>query len=97
MKLFKKKFKSKPWIQERQVKRSINQFFQNEDIIRQSLEITNVIIRQTKKKLTITITLERPGLIIGKGGKIIDSLKKYLEMLYEIEITILILESKLWY
>jgi ribosomal protein S3 len=97
MKLFRKKAKFQPWTRERSVKRSINWFFQNEGINRSSLEITNITVKETKKdRLIINITLQRPGLLIGKEGKTINALEKYLEMLYETRITILIHESKLW-
>lgn len=58
--------------------------------------ITNLDFSFTKdQKLNVKITLVRPGILIGKGGKTIDSLTNYLKDVCNLnELTIE--ESKLW-
>ena len=46
--------------------------------------------------INITITLDRPGLLIGKAGSTYDLLLKYLEDTLSSKIHIHIIESKLW-
>ena len=60
------------------------------------LGITDIIIKIEDKVITIDITLERPGLLIGKAGRTIDGLTAYLERLHEKKIKIKIHESVLW-
>lgn len=49
-------------------------------------------------ELTITITLERPGLMIGKGGKTIFELEKFLSTReYCVPVKLQLKDSKLWY
>lgn len=81
----------------RRVRRLMSQFFVNEDISRDVLEITDVDVKIKKKLVTVTVTLGRPGLLIGKMGKTIDALKEYLENMIERDVEILIKESKLWW
>lgn len=62
-----------------------------------NLMITNFEVEKTSNVINITITLERPGILIGKGGITIDSLKKYLENQIQIPVTIKIKESRMWH
>lgn len=62
-----------------------------------TLGITNIEFDLYKDRLEILITLERPGVLIGKMGRVIDRLTIYLsERGLEIPVKILIKESKLW-
>jgi ribosomal protein S3 len=62
-----------------------------------SFQIQNIITKLSRKKLVITITLGRPGLLIGKGGRTIDSITKYLNKRWDTyEATIKIKESYLF-
>lgn len=47
-------------------------------------------------KVDVTITLERPGLLIGKGQKTIDGLKRYLNKEHKYHVDIMIEQSNLW-
>lgn len=62
--------------------------------------ITNLKFDFPNNDMVITITLERPGMLIGKGGHTIDSLTKHLnEWSFENDfenVKINIVESKLW-
>lgn len=45
--------------------------------------------------IELTVTLGRPGLLIGKGGRTIDALEEYLSDA-DNKVKILIIESTLW-
>jgi ribosomal protein S3 len=81
----------------KRIRRWMQQFFENEDIVRCRLEITAVDVKIKRHKITVTVTLGRPGLLIGKAGRTIDALKAYLEKIAEREVEIKIKESKLWW
>lgn len=61
-----------------------------------TLGITNLRYRQFKNHLLIEITLQRPGLLIGKGGRTIDKFTEYLTDVLDTKITLSIVESRLW-
>lgn len=58
--------------------------------------ITNLNFENSKESLKIKITTHRPGLLIGKQGKFISNLASNLKNVFEKEIKIDIIESKLW-
>lgn len=58
-----------------------------------SLGITDLIFVFNGRLLLVTVVLERPGLLIGKAGIVIDDLNKYLATM---NIVVGIKESKLW-
>ncbi len=55
-----------------------------------SASISKVIINRTSEKASVTINTARPGLIIGKGGVEVDSLKKALNKLvgYDVQVNV---------
>ena len=61
-----------------------------------SLEITNIKVNNKKLKIIITITLTRPGILIGKGGSEIDNLTQYISEYMDKPVIINIIESRLW-
>ncbi len=60
-----------------------------------NFEITDFSVDYTEEETIVKITLVRPGLLIGKGGKTIDGLTKYLNK-YQPNTKIHLIESKLW-
>src|SRR5690625_8030777 len=54
--------------------------------------ISSLIIERTLKRITITVTTSRPGIIIGKGGGEVESMRAELERLTGTEISINIVE-----
>lgn len=56
--------------------------------------IAKVVIERTLKRVTVTIHTSKPGIIIGKGGKDVEDLKKDLDKLTGKEIQINILEVR---
>lgn len=60
-----------------------------------NLGITNIEFKFNKDLLVMTITLLRPGLLIGRHGETIDKLSEYLSNGKK-PVKIHIIESKLW-
>ncbi len=56
--------------------------------------IARIIIERTLKRITITIHTSRPGIIIGKGGSEVDSIREELKKLTESDIQINIVEIR---
>ncbi len=56
--------------------------------------ISDVEIIRTSKKVSVTIKTARPGLVIGKGGSEVDSLKKVLKKLIGYEVQVNVFEIK---
>lgn len=56
--------------------------------------VSRIIIERTLKMVTVTICTSRPGFIIGKGGKDVDTLIKELKKLTNKEVQINIHEIK---
>jgi len=96
-------FNKKKRIQENQILkkkvcRTIRNFFEYADLKASiiSFGITDVSVEQNKKEMKITITLERPGLLIGKHGRVINALETHLKGVFSMDVSISIKESKLW-
>lgn len=60
------------------------------------LNITNIIIKENNTGYDINVTLQRPGFLIGKGGRVIDELEKRLYEYFNKTIDIHIEESTIW-
>ena len=56
--------------------------------------ISKINIERTAKNITITIFTSRPGIVIGKGGSEVESLKKSLNQLIGYETNINVSEIK---
>lgn len=56
--------------------------------------ISSIIIERTLKRITITVTTSRPGIIIGKGGSEVDSIRSELNNLTGKEVQINIVEIR---
>ena len=56
--------------------------------------LSKIVIERTLKRVTITICTARPGIVIGKGGQDVDTLKEELKKLYNKDIQINIFEVK---
>src|SRR5574344_534307 len=56
--------------------------------------ISKIIIERTLKVVTVTINTARPGIIIGKGGQEVDTLKEELKKISNKEVQINIFEIK---
>jgi small subunit ribosomal protein S3 len=56
--------------------------------------IARIIIERTLKRVTVTITTSRPGIIIGKGGQEVDKIREELKKLTSKDVQINISEIK---
>ncbi|HEX5624377.1 MAG TPA: 30S ribosomal protein S3 [Saprospiraceae bacterium] len=56
--------------------------------------IARIIIERTLKRITVSIQTSRPGIIIGKGGTEVDSIREELKKLTNQDIQINILEIR---
>ena len=60
----------------------------------ETASVADVEISRTSKKVSITISTARPGLVIGKGGVEVDSLKKTLKKLIGYDVQVNVFEIK---
>ncbi len=56
--------------------------------------ISKIVIERTLKRIIITINTARPGVVIGKGGKEVDTIKEELKKLTKKDVQINIYEIK---
>lgn len=56
--------------------------------------VSSIVIERSLKMITITIKTARPGIIIGRGGQEVDTLKEELKKLTNKEVQINIFEIK---
>ena len=56
--------------------------------------LSRIVIERTLKLVTITVCTARPGVIIGKGGKDVDSLKEEIKKITDKDVQINIYEIK---
>jgi len=79
------------------VKKTIKMYYDDNGLSLDLLGIRDIHSENKKDQVLITIELERPGILIGKGGQNIDNLNKYLKDFLEKDISINIKESKFWW
>ena len=60
----------------------------------QTASVAKIEISRTSKKVSITIHTARPGLVIGKGGVEVDTLKKQLKKVIGYEVLVNVNEIK---
>lgn len=93
-----------PWKRNIDVSKTIYSFYTELDEFEYSintskllvLHITNILARKENGILVIKIELERPGILIGKGGRDFNALHSYLEQELNCLVDIKIVESTLW-
>jgi small subunit ribosomal protein S3 len=56
--------------------------------------IARIVIERTLKRITVTIHTSRPGIIIGKGGQEVDSIREELRKLTNTDVQINIVEIR---
>lgn len=56
--------------------------------------IDRIVIERTLKRITVTIHTSRPGIIIGKGGQEVDSIREELRKLTSTDVQINIVEIR---
>ena len=60
------------------------------------LQVTNISIKENKTKMVVTVSLGRPGLLIGRHGSIIDQIEKDMSDFFHKEVKISIKETIIW-
>lgn len=60
------------------------------------LGVTKVEIDDQERKMVVTISCHKPGLLIGKGGRNISELSLYLSRLVEKDVVIVAQEAKIF-
>jgi len=80
------------------IKQSMVNYYNDNNYTDCISRINSIVVSETKKEIIIEITAYRVGLLIGKGGRIIDGLKNWIETTNEIKkpIKIRMFECKLW-
>ena len=91
------KYLAKKNKKQKSIRRAIGRYFDESKINRSRFEITDIQSKFKSNKIIVTITLDKPGLLIGKGGRGIDQLIEYLTKRFDKEVRIKIIESKLWW
>lgn len=66
------------------------------DIPINKFEINDIQIYKYKNDIIMKIWLDRPGLLIGRKGRTIDGLQKYMSTSYGNNIIIQLNQSRLW-
>jgi ribosomal protein S3 len=79
------------------VKRRLQQYFINQNIPASAFEIHYIEVKTKKSEIIVTITLGRPGLFIGKQGRTLDEIRKYLSDTLEKPVKIQLMEYDVWY
>ena|SRR6478609_2932729 len=58
--------------------------------------ISEILTKRDKEDIVIEITTSKPGILIGKGGEKINSLKEYLSREFSCTVNIKIKECDIW-
>lgn len=83
--------------QNKAIRRYMSYFFEYEaNIYILNFGITKVESKELKNEIVVTVTLERPGVFIGKGGSVIDKLSAGLSEELGKKVRIDLEESQLW-
>ena len=77
--------------------RLISNFLTENDMSHVLSIITDVKVIKKKSETLLIITLHRPGLLIGKGGRSIDKLQEFLRNETNENLFINIKEENLWH
>jgi ribosomal protein S3 len=79
-------------VNERKIKTWFQHYFQENDLHIGIWQLHHIEVVTSKNDIVITITLGRPGMLIGKGGQTIDEITKRLSDWFEKPVKIKINE-----
>ena len=85
------------WFDEKQFAKKLSEDLMLREYIQQRLDnagISQIEIKRTPKRITLTIHTARPGIVIGKKGTEVDKLKEELQRLTAQEVQLNIHEIK---
>lgn len=83
-------------VNERRIKYWFQQYFEDNDLHSGIWQLHHIGVATSKTDIVVTITLGRPGLLIGKGGRTIDEITKRLSDWLEKPVKIKINEYSVW-
>lgn len=83
-------------VNERRIKYWFQQYFEDNDLDFGIWQLHHIGVVTNKTDIVVTITLGRPGLLIGKGGLRIDEITKRLSDWLEKPVKIKINEYSVW-
>lgn len=85
------------WFDEKNFSEKLKEDLLLRRYIRQRLQnagVANIIIERTPKRIVLTVTTARPGIVIGQKGRNVDILKNELKTLTSKEVQLNIVEIK---
>lgn len=83
-------------VNERRIKYWFQQYFEDNNLPYGTWQLHHIGVVTRKSNIVVTITLGRPGLLIGKGGQTIDEITKRLSDWLEKPVKIKINEYSVW-
>lgn len=83
-------------VNEGRVKYWFQQYFEDNDLYSGVWQLHHIGVVTSKSDIVVTITLGRPGLLIGRGGQTIDEITKRLSDWLEKPVKIKINEYNVW-
>ena len=83
-------------VNERQTKYWFRQYFEDNDLHPGIWQLHHIGVVTSKSDIVVTITLGKPGLLIGKSGRTIDEITKCLSDWLEKPVKIKINEYSVW-
>ena len=78
------------------IKLRLREYFDHYDVNWYQMQIHLIEVKTEIDKIQVTITLGRPGYIIGKGGILYDDIKKTLNQYMKIPVEIELKEFNIW-
>ena len=83
-------------VNERRIKYWFQQYFEDNNLPYGTWQLHHIGVVTRKSDIVVTITLGRPGLLIGKSGQTIDEITKRLSDWLEKPVKIKINEYSVW-
>ena len=83
-------------VNERRIKYWFQQYFEDNNLPYGTWQLHHIGVVTRKSDIVVTITLGRPGLLIGKGGETIDEITKHLSDWLKKPVKIKINEYSVW-
>jgi ribosomal protein S3 len=83
-------------VNEKRIKHWFQQYFEDNNLPYGTWQLHHIGVVTRKSDIVVTITLGRPGLLIGKGGETIDEITKRLSDWLKKPVKIKINEYSVW-
>ena len=83
-------------VNERSVKILIQNYLEENSLHEGSLQLHHIAVATKTSKVVVTVTLGRPGILIGRGGATINEIERLLSERLEKPVHIEIVEHSVW-